>query len=70
MVWGYNGDVTVRTARPLRGQDAKNWPQDKIQISCPICLTFHSSHFAVDYDRRRTSVDEMSVEIYYEKYDL
>jgi len=44
--------------------------QDKMQISCPICLTFHSSAFAVDYESRRTSVDEMSVEIHYKKYDL
>ena len=44
--------------------------QDKMQISCPVCLTFHSSAFAVDYDSRRTSVVEMSVEIYYKKYDL
>jgi hypothetical protein len=74
MVCGYNGDITMRTARPLLGQDAKKlWGEmskDKMQISCPVCLTFHSSAFAVYYESRRTRVDKISVEIYYKKYDL
>jgi hypothetical protein len=69
----HKGDGTVWTARPLGGHDAKNWwrkmSQEKMQISCPICPTFHSSVCQLTVDGRRTTVDEISVEICYKEYD-